>query len=76
MPALNLSPVCAEAAVEKMLPSYSVLGDDEGSEDGFAIVWIHLKILVGEGARMPLKENESQILTERCAPSCGSAATI
>ena len=46
------------------LPSYYVLGVDLGSEVvGFAIVGIHLKMLVGKGAPGPnaLKEDESQI---------------
>ena len=61
MPSLNLSPVCAEAAFEKRLPSYSGLVVDEGSEDGFAIVGIHLKVLVGKGASNAVKEDEGQI---------------
>ena len=48
---LNLSPLIAEAAFEKMLPTYFVLGINESSVDGFfAIVGIHLKVLVGEGS--------------------------
>ena len=50
MSSVNLGPAIAESAFEKMLPSYAVLGIDESSEDGFAIVGIHLKVLVGEGS--------------------------
>ena len=57
MSSLNLSPVIAELAFEKMLPSYAVLGVDEGSVDRFAIVGIHLKWVVGKGALNALKED-------------------
>ena len=53
MSSLNLSPLIAEAAFEKMLPSDFVLGIDESSEDGFSIVGIHLKVLVGKPPRIP-----------------------
>ena len=62
MSSLNLSPLIAEAAFEKMLPSYFVLGIDESSEDGFSIVGIHLKVLVGKGSRDSfLDQNESKV---------------
>jgi hypothetical protein len=47
---LNLGPMEAESAFEKMLPSDFVLGVDEHSKDGFAIIRIHLEVLVREGA--------------------------
>ena len=46
MSSLNLSPVIAELAFEKMLSSYAILGvDDKSSEDGSGIVGINLKVL-------------------------------
>ena len=44
-----------------MLPSDFVLGVDEHSEDGFAIVGIHLKVSVGESASNASQQSESQI---------------
>ena len=47
MSALNLSPLIAELAFEKMLPSGAVLIIvDQGPEYWLAIVGIHLKVLV------------------------------
>ena len=43
---LDLGPLFAEEAFEKMLPSDFVLGVDERSDDGFAIVGAHLEALV------------------------------
>ena len=57
----NLSSLIAEAAFEKMLPSNSCLGIDESSEDGFLIVGIHLKVLVGKGAPDSLDQNENEV---------------
>ena len=50
MLSLNLSPLISEASFEKMLPSYFVLRIDESFEDGFSIVGIPLKVLVGKGS--------------------------
>ena len=47
---LDLGPLLAEAAFEKTLPSDFVLGVDKHSEDGFAIVGIHLEVFVGQSA--------------------------
>jgi hypothetical protein len=47
---LELGPLFAEASFEEMLPSDFVLGVDQHSEDGFAIVGVHLEVLVGESA--------------------------
>jgi hypothetical protein len=48
--ALDLGPMEAKSAFEKMLPSDFVLGVDDSAEGGFAIVGIHLEVLVREGA--------------------------
>ena len=57
---LNLSPLIAGVSFEKMLPSYFVLRIDESSEDGFLVVGIHQKVLVGEGSPDSLDKNESE----------------
>ena len=61
MSSLNLSPLIAEAAFDKMLPTYFVLGMEKSSEDGFLIVGIHLKMLVGEGSPDSLDQDESEV---------------
>ena len=61
MPSLDLSPLFAELIFERILQSSFVLEVDQHSEDEFAIVRIHLKVLVGEGASNALEENESQL---------------
>ena len=61
MSSLSLSPLIAEAVLKKMLPSYFVLGIDESYEDGFSIVGIHLKVLVGEGSPDSLDQDESEV---------------
>ena len=43
---LNLGPLVAESAFEKMLPSYFVLGVDKSSEDEFLVFWIHLRLWI------------------------------
>ena len=61
MTSLGLSPLIAESAFERMLPSYFVLRIDESSEDGFSIVGIHLKALVGKGTPDSLYQNEREV---------------
>ena len=61
MSSLNLNPLIAEASFEKMLPSYFVLIIDKSSEDGFSIVRIHLKVLVGKGFPDSLDQDESKV---------------
>ena len=63
MPSLDLTSLFAAAAFEKrMLQSNHVLGVDEHSEDGLAIVGVNLEVLfVGRGASNALLEGESQI---------------
>ena len=51
----------AEAAFEKMLPAYFVLGVDKNSEEGFLVVGIHLKMLVGGDSLDALNQNESEV---------------
>ena len=59
MLSLNLSPLISEASFEKMLPSYFVLRIDESFEDGFSIVGIPLKVLVGKGSPDSLEQDQS-----------------
>ena len=51
----------AEAFFEETLPSDFVLGVNWRSEDGFAIVGIHLEALVAESALDALDWDESEI---------------
>lgn len=37
------------------------MGTDESSEDGFAILGVHLKVLVSEGFPDALDQNESEV---------------
>jgi hypothetical protein len=46
----DLSPLFAEASFEQMVPSNFVLRVDKGSEQGFAVVRVHLKAVVGKSA--------------------------
>ena len=58
---MNLGPLTAELAFEKMLPSYFVLQVDKSSEDGFSVVGIHLKLWIGLGSPDALDQNESDV---------------
>ena len=61
MPSLNLDPLAAESAFERMLPSYFVLGIDKSSEDGFLVVGIHLKLWMGKSSPDALDQNECEV---------------
>ena len=60
MTSLNLGPLVAESAFEKMLLSYFVLGVDKSSEYGFSVVGIHLKLWIGKGSPDSLNQNEGK----------------
>ena len=51
----------AESTFEEMLPSYSVLGVNEGSEHWFSVVGIHLKLWIGDGSSDSLDQNECEV---------------
>jgi hypothetical protein len=50
MSVLDLSPLFAEASFEQMVTSNFVPRVDKGSESGFAVIWVHLKAMVGKSA--------------------------
>ena len=58
---LDLGPLFAGAAFEKVLPSDFALGVEWGSERGFATVGIHVEVLVGKSALNALEQHESKI---------------
>jgi hypothetical protein len=71
----NFGSLFAEVSFEQMLPADFVLGVDEHAEHIFAVVGIHLEVLVEESTSNSLDQHESKAGMRVIAGQCATQGT-